>query len=479
MSITNPSPVCTVNGSSTVNGANVTSPSTVTVALSDPSGVGPWSLVCVGTDELNTTAAINAGISINTATHTATFPAPAQGSALVFQSQVNGGLNGNGTVDPTKTTTFGVFNKSGNGCRPLAFGETLESNASFGWIADLNQMLRNALFGSTAGAGTGLTYTGSVYNVGQNADNSITVNAHDIQLKPAFSAQLTGATSAATASTLAQRDASAGCAFAAVTATTIVASAASSLLALTLTGASGAALLSSSPGQPLAIQPGNDTVVTSTGAALNVTGTAATAATGNNAGGNVVVAGGAATATSGVGTGGNVVIVGGQGTSSKWGNIALGHNAASYGGGQNVVWVDNADTVPSSTPATGVVLYASSGYLCAATSGGVNQAISWSPTTLVVTSTNTLAMTLAAAQTNHLWLNPSGVTANWTLTFAGISGSLATGFRWTVYNNTAYTCNVTPSQGSNALVIGSMKFAQIMWNAGSVWRLTPDTASYP
>ena len=217
MPLVNASPACTVNNLSTVNGVNVSTPSTVTVALASPAGVGPWTLTCVGTDELNTTAAVNASLTISQVTYTATFPAPAAGSALRFQSQVNGGINSNGVVDPTLTTTLTVYALTGNGYRVCAFGETMEGSAAFGWLSTLNPMLRNAL-GSQAAAGAGLNYSGGVYSVGQNADNSIVVNAHDIQLKTSFTTLLNGATSAATASTLVERDGSGNCAFATVTA---------------------------------------------------------------------------------------------------------------------------------------------------------------------------------------------------------------------------------------------------------------------
>src|SRR5882762_7247620 len=104
------SPICTVNGSSTTNGVNVTPSASVTIALVSTAGVGTWSIQCTSTDETNVVATINASISANFATKTATFTAPANGAALIFQSRVNGGVNQQtGIQDPSLTTTFGVY----------------------------------------------------------------------------------------------------------------------------------------------------------------------------------------------------------------------------------------------------------------------------------------------------------------------------------------------------------------------------------
>ena len=430
MSISSPSPTCTVNATSTVNGVNVTNPSTVTVALADPSGVAQWSLSCVGVDELNATAAINAGLMINSTTKTATFPAPVAGSALIFQSQVNGGLNQNGVVDPTKTTTFGVYCLTANGYRAAAFNEMLEGNAAFGWVAKLNQVMRNAL-GSSAGAGAGITYSGGVYAVGQNADGSVVVNAHDVQLKPAFSALLNGATSAATASALAQRDASGNCSFATVTGTTVngTSGTIATLGTTTLTAgnASSAATASYFAQRDAS---GNCSFNTVTGTTVN--GTTATIATVNTTTLNASNATSAATASalaqrdasgncsfatvtasavtcsgnmtvgvfgyvttpatsgsikylvvtpggSSYATGNNLLMSGGYGNNASsaaatYGNIQLGYGALPGTVGQNTVWIAtaganppyNAGTISGCTIFTAPVTTSSNNYTIAA-----------------------------------------------------------------------------------------------------------------
>ena len=160
------SPFCTINGSPTVNGVNVAAGSTVTVALASTAGVGPWTLSCVSTDDLSSAAAINATLTINPATQTATFTAPTggNGAALIFLSQVNGGMT-NGSVDPTQTTTFGVFVLTSSGQRLCAFNETLEGNLAYGWVTKVNSVVRA---GGIEGAIGPTGPTGPVGPIGQN-----------------------------------------------------------------------------------------------------------------------------------------------------------------------------------------------------------------------------------------------------------------------------------------------------------------------
>ena len=199
------SPICTVNGSSTINGVDVTASSLVTIALADTAGVRQWNLSCVSTDELNVAATVTAGLAINLATKTAVFTAPAGlGSALIFQSVINGGVDLNGVAQPSYTTTFKVSVLTASSLRVVAFNESLENSAAFGWTNIINNTIRNYT-GSAASAGAGLTFSGGAYNV-VSADSSIVVNADNIQFNTAYRALLSGATSAATVNTLALRD---------------------------------------------------------------------------------------------------------------------------------------------------------------------------------------------------------------------------------------------------------------------------------
>lgn len=141
------SPLCTVNGGSTTNGVNVTAGSSATIALADTGGVTQWSLSCIGTDETTTTSAVNAVLSVNQVSKTATLnPVPAAGTAMVFQSQVNNGQDINGRVVAAYTTTFALFVPLTNSLRTAAINETTEGDASYGWTSKFNALVRNTAF---------------------------------------------------------------------------------------------------------------------------------------------------------------------------------------------------------------------------------------------------------------------------------------------------------------------------------------------
>lgn len=199
------SPICTVNGSSTTNGVDVTASSTVTIALADTAGVRQWNLECTSTDSLNVAATVTSGLVIDLVTKTATFTAPATlGSALIFSSKINGGVDLNGVQQESYTATFKVSVLTATFLRVPAFAEQMENNAQFGWNPIIEDLIRNYT-GSTASAGLGLVFSGGAYNI-VSADDSIVVNADNIQFRSSFRALLLGATSAVTPSTLCLRD---------------------------------------------------------------------------------------------------------------------------------------------------------------------------------------------------------------------------------------------------------------------------------
>lgn len=148
-----PSPTCLVNSLQTIDGVNVTTPSTVTVTLDDPAGVNIWGLECISTDDSNSSDAITATISINSTTKVATFPAPAVASALIFRSRVNRGLDINSLPDPSLTTTFGVYTLF-NGLRVAAVNETIEGDSQFGWASKFNAVIRNGTGGGGQPSGS-------------------------------------------------------------------------------------------------------------------------------------------------------------------------------------------------------------------------------------------------------------------------------------------------------------------------------------
>lgn len=140
------SPICLVNGLATTNGVDVSTSSTVTIQLADTAGVNTWEITCIGTDELTTPATINATLTITDVINkTAQFTMSSyDGSAVILQSRVNLGRDVNGKVINSYTTTFKVATVVHTN-RVIALNETLENNASFGWIGPINQALRTML----------------------------------------------------------------------------------------------------------------------------------------------------------------------------------------------------------------------------------------------------------------------------------------------------------------------------------------------
>lgn len=146
-----PSPTCTINGLTSVGGQDVTPATTVTIQLASLSGVDTWGITCIGTDELLVAATITASLTINSTTKTATFTAPVAGSALIFQSVVNGGVDVNGVEQSSYTTTFGLYTlATTTGDRVAAVNETTEGSASFGWLTKLNPILRDGTVAALA-----------------------------------------------------------------------------------------------------------------------------------------------------------------------------------------------------------------------------------------------------------------------------------------------------------------------------------------
>lgn len=162
-----PSPACTVNSTATTNGVDVTASSTPTIALVSASGVTVWELECIGTDENNVAATINASLSINQVAKTATFSAPSSlGSALIFRSRVNNGVDANGTVQSSYTTTFKVSVLTSGGARVGALNETTENSATFGWVGVVNGAVRLSPSGAGTITGAPLTWSGSAWAQG-------------------------------------------------------------------------------------------------------------------------------------------------------------------------------------------------------------------------------------------------------------------------------------------------------------------------
>lgn len=117
------------------------------------------------------------------------------GDRILLKNQTTGAENGVYTVNasgaPTRATDADASAEVTAGFAVFVVEGT--TNADTGWVLTTNDAitlgttaLTFAQFsGSTTTAGAGLTSSGSTMNIGANADNSITVNADDIQVNGA------------------------------------------------------------------------------------------------------------------------------------------------------------------------------------------------------------------------------------------------------------------------------------------------------
>ena len=133
-----PSPLVLINSTPQLDGVNVSPNTLVGVALASTVGVSQWALSIIGTDEL----VVSVPVITQTAGFNASFTMPNyQGSALLFQSQINGGIDNSGAPNASYTTTFTVYTVSSDNFRVGALGETLEGSP-YGWLTKLNPIIR-------------------------------------------------------------------------------------------------------------------------------------------------------------------------------------------------------------------------------------------------------------------------------------------------------------------------------------------------
>jgi len=167
-----PSPICTVKDSlsgavqATSSVATVQWTAQGTIALADATGVSTWSIQCIYTDESTTPAAVNATLSVNATSKTATFSPLAPGQAYIFQSVVNDGKNASLQVDTSLTTTFKVASPSSSGTLVVAANETVQHGPN-GWLPLLNAACR----GDTVSAS--LSFFASLYKSSPDGPISI------------------------------------------------------------------------------------------------------------------------------------------------------------------------------------------------------------------------------------------------------------------------------------------------------------------
>jgi hypothetical protein len=127
----------------TPGGINVAPGNTISIRLKSTTDVSQWTLQIFGVDEVTATAPALTGVNgsthvVSTPATVVTFTMPAGvgvGRALAFRSSVNGGGTG-------RTTTFGIYTLTSLSNRVGAVGERFEANATFGWAATVNKVIR-------------------------------------------------------------------------------------------------------------------------------------------------------------------------------------------------------------------------------------------------------------------------------------------------------------------------------------------------
>lgn len=141
------SPLCEVQDGAgafepTTDGVDITPAGTFKIRLVSTADVDSWSISCFSTDELG--SAEDVALVIDPVTKSATGVNPVAGRALLFRSQVNGGLDRNNVRQASYTTTFGLYTLCANGMRVHAALERMESHHLFGWMPEINALIRAA-----------------------------------------------------------------------------------------------------------------------------------------------------------------------------------------------------------------------------------------------------------------------------------------------------------------------------------------------
>lgn len=195
-------------------GAQVTTPpidvvagDTITIGLVSTAGVNTWAIVLYGQDE----SVSPPTLTINNTTKTATFTAPSAPWTLIYKSTVNGGVDINGVSQSSYSATVGIHCKTGAGTRLGASNETLESNATTGWVGKLNASIRgsnvtwaNDLAGSTFTNQYVASISGNAGAGGTIAVNATTFQFAAAQASASFTQASTSSASGATMKIAAQ-----------------------------------------------------------------------------------------------------------------------------------------------------------------------------------------------------------------------------------------------------------------------------------
>jgi hypothetical protein len=205
-----PSPIFAINGGAPGAKASVAAAGAVVATLDDTTSVRSVEWDIVGTDETSSPASYTLVVS-GSFDETCTTTALAAGTAAILRCRINSGIGVNGNNSPETTiATAKFFVPLANGGEVGAKDETYESDPVRGTTALLNQGIRAA---AALGAGPVASVAGTapiVSSGGASPAISITAASGSAagSMSSAHYTLLAGATAAATATTLVERDAS-------------------------------------------------------------------------------------------------------------------------------------------------------------------------------------------------------------------------------------------------------------------------------
>lgn len=159
-----PSPAIRINGGSAGVKASVSASTSVSATLDSTDGVRSCAWTVIGTDE-TTAAASYTLVQSGSVGQTVTFTSGAAGTAGILRVEINGGmdLQTEQASDATRATCKWYVATSG-GSEVGCVNETVESDATYGWTAIVNQGIRGSAVGgiSTITAVKTATYTAAV-----------------------------------------------------------------------------------------------------------------------------------------------------------------------------------------------------------------------------------------------------------------------------------------------------------------------------
>lgn len=151
----------------TTGGVNVGGGDAIALKLASYAGVKSWAVSSIGTDDL--TSPPNMSTSGSGSSLLWLFTAVATPASYIFQSMVNGALDGNNVYQASYITTFAIYVLTGGGLRVIGMNESTQGSRA-GWLAQMNTLIRQG--GGIVGNNTtfGGLFTGTTQAIANAAD---------------------------------------------------------------------------------------------------------------------------------------------------------------------------------------------------------------------------------------------------------------------------------------------------------------------